>query len=281
VSCAGWGDLSASFGSGGSVDCRSDWAMGLTGGFGLPRGFCSDAFSSGFFFESIFGVDGCLDSLDTCAIGVAFGFGVSAKGAESVEAGVGGAVAIGAPSGLAICGAALRAAGFGVSARGGAESVEAGAGGAVASGAPSGLTICWAADRAAGFGVSASGGAEAVEAGVDGAVVIGSPSSLITCEGTRTAAELGGTGVDAGAADSKPEEARCGASTSPFPQAGTEPLFAGAVMASGRVSRLPACKGAACWLSFISEWESVPSVVATEGSSVGTSGVLLTRATLA
>lgn len=251
MSCAGWGDLSASFGSGGSVDCRSAWAMGLAGGFGLPRGFCSDAFSSGFFFESIFGVDGCLDSFDTCAIGAAFGFGVSAKGAESVEAGAGGAVAIGAPSGLTI----------------------------------------W---RAAGFGVSASGGAEAVEAGVDGAVAIGSPSSLITCEGARMAGVLGGTGVDAGAADSKPEEARRGASTSPFPQAGTEPLFAGAVMASGRFSKLPACEGAACWLSSISERESVerlrvcsfgdlmsPSVVATESSGVGRFGVLLIRAKLA
>jgi hypothetical protein len=65
-------------------------------------------------------------------------------------------------------------------------------------------------------------------------------------------------------------------------------------MASGRFSKLPACEGAACWLSSISERESVerlrvcsfgdlmsPSVVATESSGVGRFGVLLIRAKLA
>ena len=70
------------------------------------------------------------------AVCVAFGFGVSARGgAESVEAGVGGAVALDALSGLTICEATVGAAVFGASARGGAESVEAGVGGAVAIGA--------------------------------------------------------------------------------------------------------------------------------------------------
>ncbi len=131
----------------------------------LLRGFCSEGFTSGFFFESIFGVDGSADSFDTDAVGVAFGFGVSARGAEAVEAGVGGAVAIGAPSGLTVCEAADAAAVFGASARGGAESVEAGVDGAVAIGAPSGLIACEAADGAAVFGASARGGAESGEAG--------------------------------------------------------------------------------------------------------------------
>jgi hypothetical protein len=112
---AGWGELTVSFGSAGVVDCRSASAMGLTGGFGLPRGFCTDAFSSGFFFESIFGVDGRrAGSFDACAIGVAFGLGVSVRGAESVEAGVDGVFAIGAASDFIICGPADGAASFGV-----------------------------------------------------------------------------------------------------------------------------------------------------------------------
>ena len=57
--------------------------------------------------------------------------------------------------------------------------------------------------------------------------------------------------MNAGAADSKPEEARFGASTSAFPPAGSEPPMSGAVLASGPVSKLPACKGSACWLSCI------------------------------
>ena len=60
----------------------------------------------------IFG-DGCANSFDTCAVGVAFGFGLSARGAESVEAGLGGAFAMGSPSGLIACGAADGAAVFG------------------------------------------------------------------------------------------------------------------------------------------------------------------------
>ena len=57
--------------------------------------------------------------------------------------------------------------------------------------------------------------------------MIGVPSGLIVCEGTQTAGELGGTGMNAGAVNSEPEEARSG------------------------VSRWPACKGIACGLSCI------------------------------
>jgi hypothetical protein len=253
--CAGWGELSASFGGVGSVDCRSAWTTDFAEAFALLAGFCSDILPGGFFFESIFGVDGRADSFGRDAIGVAFGFGVSTGGgAESVEAGVGGAVAIGAPSGLIICGAA---------------------------------------DGPAGFGVSAGGGAESVEAGVDGAVAIGAPSGPILCVGTSAAGWFSGAGMNAGVADSRLKEARCGASTSAFPAAGTEPLFAGAVLASGRVSKLPACEGAACWLSSISERESFEgsrvcsfcgltglSVAATEGSRSAGSGALFMRAKL-
>ena len=195
---------------------------------------------------------------------------------------------MGSPSGLIACGAADGAAVFGASARGG-EAVEAGLGGAVAIGAPSGLTICEAAGAVARFGVSA-GCAESVEAGVDGAVAIGAPSGPILCEGTSVAAWFGGAGVNAGGADSKPKEARFGASASAFPPAGTEPLFAGVVLAGG-VSELPACTGAACWLSSISEREGLrvcsfsdltsPSVAATGSSCVGRSGALFIRAKLA
>ena len=258
------------------------------------RGFCRDGFSGGFFLESIFGVEGSADSFDADAVSLAFGFGVSAGGgAEAVEAGVGGAVAIGAALDFTICGAADGPAGFGVSARGGAEAVEAGGGGAAAIGALSGLTICGAADGTAGFGVPARGGAEAVEAGVDGAVAIGVPSGRITCEGSRMAGVLGGTGVNAGGANSKPKEARCEASSSPFPPAGAKPLFAGAVPPSGRVSKLPACEGASFWLSSISKRESLEglrvcsfcglaklSVAVTEGSRSAESGALFMRAKL-
>ena len=39
-------------------------------------GFCCAVFSAGFFFESIFGVDGSADSFDAEAVCVAFDFGV-------------------------------------------------------------------------------------------------------------------------------------------------------------------------------------------------------------
>jgi hypothetical protein len=91
----------------------------------------------GFFFESAFGVAGSADSFDADAVGVAFGFGLSARGAEAGEAGADGAVALGAASGLIVCEAAAGTAVFGASARGGEETGEAGADGAVALGAPS------------------------------------------------------------------------------------------------------------------------------------------------
>jgi hypothetical protein len=126
--------------------------MGLTGGFGLPRSLCRAVFTSGFFFESALGVDSSADSFDADAVGVAFGFGLSARGAESVEAGVDGADAIGAPTGLTICEATGAVAGFGVPARGGVETGEVGVGGAVAIGGPSGLIACATADGAGVFG---------------------------------------------------------------------------------------------------------------------------------
>jgi hypothetical protein len=73
--------------------------MGLTGGFGLPRSLCRAVLTSGFFFESA--LDSSADSFD--AVGVAFGFGLSARGAGWVEAGVDGADAMGGPSGLVAC----------------------------------------------------------------------------------------------------------------------------------------------------------------------------------
>jgi hypothetical protein len=125
--------------------------MGLTGGFGLPRSLCRAVCTSGFFFKSIFGADGSADSFD--AVGVAFGFGLSARGANWVGAGADGAVAMGVPSGLVACEAADGAAVFGASARGGVDTGEAGVGGAIAIGAPSGLVACEeAADGAAVFG---------------------------------------------------------------------------------------------------------------------------------
>jgi hypothetical protein len=197
---------------------------------------------------------------------------------------------MGSPSGLIACGAADGAAVFGSSARGGAESGEAGLDGAFAIGSPSGLIACEAADGAAVFGASARGGVESGEAGADDPVAIGAPSGPILCEGTSVAAWFGGAGVNAGAADSKPKEARFGASTSAFPPAGTEPLFAGVVLAGG-VSELPVCTGAACWLFSISEREGLrvcsfsdltsPSVAATGSSCVGRSGALFIRAKLA
>ncbi len=148
--------------------------------------------------NSAFGVDSSSDSSD--ADGVGLDFGVSARCAESVEAGVDGAVAIGAPSGLAACEAAVAAAGIGVSA-GCAELVEAGVGRDVAIGAASGLAICGAAGAAAGIGALARGGDDSGEARADGAVAIGAPSGPILCEGTSVAAWFSGSGVDAGAAE--------------------------------------------------------------------------------
>jgi hypothetical protein len=86
--------------------------------------------------------------------GAAAGFGVSARGAELVEAEVGGADPIAGPSGLIACEAAGAAAGFGVSARGGAESGEAGVDGAVAIGAPSGPILCEVTSVAACEGIA-------------------------------------------------------------------------------------------------------------------------------
>jgi hypothetical protein len=217
-------------------------------------------------------------------------FGVPAKGgAESVEAGVDSAVAGDALSGLAVCGAVDGAAGFGVSGREGAESVEDGVDAAVTTDALLGLVICGAAVRAAGFGVSAGGGAESVEEGVDGGGAMSEPSGLILTVTTGVAAWFNGAEVNAGAVDSRPEEARFGVATSAVPPAGTEPLFA--VLASGRVSVAPAFKGAASRLSSIAGRESLegsevcsfcdpsgPFVVATESSSVRRSGTLFTNA---
>jgi hypothetical protein len=104
---------------------------------------------------------------------------------------------------------------------------------------------------------------------------------------------LGGTEVNAGAADSIREEARFGASSA-FPPAGAKPLFAGAVLAAGSVSEAPACKGAVCRLPWISERESLegvrrrsfcglttPSVAGMEDSRSGPSAGLYVRAKLA
>ena len=88
--------------------------MGLTGGFGLPRSLCRAVFTGGFFFELAFGVDSSADSFDADAVGVVFGFGLSATGdAETGEAGLDGADAMGVPSGLVACEAADGAAVFG------------------------------------------------------------------------------------------------------------------------------------------------------------------------
>jgi hypothetical protein len=148
----------------------------LAEAFALFASLCSDGLPDGFLLEWIFGVDGRSDSFEACSVGVAFGFGVSAGGAAPVEAGVDGAVATFAPSGLTIGEAAGAAALFGVSA-GGADSVEAGADGAAATFAASGPTIGGAADVAALFGVRV-GGAALVEAGVDGAAATFAPSGL-------------------------------------------------------------------------------------------------------
>lgn len=103
ASCAGCGGLSASFGRADAVGCRSTRATGFAEPFAIRAGFFSDLFSGGLLVGSIFGGDGGAGSFDACAAGVAFGFGVSAGGAESVEGAVEGAAAIGAPSGLTVC----------------------------------------------------------------------------------------------------------------------------------------------------------------------------------
>jgi hypothetical protein len=274
--------------------------MGLTGGFGLPRSLCRAVFTSGFFFESA--LDSSADSFDADAVGVAFGFGLSARGADWVEAGVGGADAMGAPSGLVACEeAADGAAVFGASARGGVETGEAGVGGAVAMGAPSGLVACEeSADGAAVFGASARGGVETGEAGVGGAVAIGAPSGLIAFEAIDGAA---GFGVSArGGAESG--EARVGgAGGISVPSArilcvvtSVAPWFSGAGVNAGAGacgSTLSACEGAACGLSCIGargELEgsrvcsfcglTTLSVAATEGSRSAKSGALFMRAKL-
>lgn len=240
-------------------------------------------------FEAVAGGAAAIDPLSGSTSRGAAGaadFGVPGKGgAESVEAGVDSAVAGDALSGLAVCGAVDGAAGFGVSGREGAESVDA----AVTTDALLGLVICGAAVRAAGFGVSAGGGGESVEEGVDGGGAMSEPSGLILTVTTGVAAWFNGAEVNAGAVDSRPEEARFGVATSAVPPAGTEPLFA--VLASGRVSVAPAFKGAASRLSSIAGRESLegsevcsfcdpsgPFVVATESSSVRRSGTLFTNA---
>jgi hypothetical protein len=139
VSCAGWGDLSASFGCAGSVDCRSAWAVGFAEAFALARDFCTDGLPGSFFLASAFGFDGSAASFDADAVGVALGFDLSARPAEWVEAGADGAVAIGRSSGLIACEAADGPAVFGAAARGGVGLGEAGLDGAVAIGGSSGL----------------------------------------------------------------------------------------------------------------------------------------------
>jgi hypothetical protein len=270
--------------------------MGLTGGFGLPSSFCRAVFTSGFFFESA--LDSSADSSDVDAVGVAFGF--SARGADWVEAGVGGAVAIGAPSGLIAFEAIDGAAGFGVSARGGVETGEAGLDGADAIGPPSGLVACEAADGAAVFGASARGGVETGEAGVGGAVAIGAPSGLIAFEAidgaagfgasARGGAESGEAGVDGAVAMGVPSGRILCVVTS------VAPWFSGAgadVGAAGGVPKSPACEGAACGLSCIGARGELAgsracslcglttlSVAATEGSCSAKSGALFMRAKL-
>jgi hypothetical protein len=271
--------------------------MGLTGGFGLPRSLCRAVFTSGFFCESALGSSA--DSSD--AVVVAFGFGLSARGADWFEAGVDGADAIGPPSGLVACEAAEGAAVFGASATGGVETGEAGVGGAVAIGALSGLVACEeAADGAAVFGASARGGAEPVEAGVDGAVATGDPSGLVALEAAdgaavfgasvRGGAESGEPGVDGAVAMGVPSGRILCVVTSVAPwfsRAGAN------VGAAGGVTRSPACEGAACGLSCIDARAGLAgstvcsfcgltalSVAATDGSRSARSGALLTRAKL-
>jgi hypothetical protein len=125
---------------------------------------------------------------------------------------------------------------------------------------------------------------------VDSAAAIGVPSGLIACEGARMAGVLAGTSVNAGGADSMPEEARFGASAAAFPVAEAAPLSAEAGLASTRVSKAPACEGAA-WLGSANERDSLEGLRACSFSGltiptlvrscVGRSRVLLTRTTLA
>ena len=115
---------------------------------------------------------------------------------------MGGAVAIGAASGLIACGAADGAAVFGASARGGVSG-RSGSGRRCRDWRPAGPIAGEAADGAAVFGASVESG----EAGAAGAVAIGAPSGPILCAATSMAAALGGTGVSAGAAG---REGACG-----------------------------------------------------------------------
>jgi hypothetical protein len=166
-------------------------------------------------------------------------------------------------------------------------------GGVAATAAFSGCAICGMA-VGAGFGASARAGAEGVEADADGAVAIGAPPGLIFCEGAETGAEFTGGEVSAGWVDSKPEDARFRVANSPFHPGKTKLLLVAAGLASGRVSKTPAGKGAVCWLSSPSERESVaalsacsfcaptgPCVVSMESSCVGRVGALLIKAKLA
>jgi hypothetical protein len=280
VSCAGRGDFSASFGGAGSVDCRSGRAGGFAGAFALVRDFCSDGLPDGFFFESIFGADGPADSFDTDAVRVAFGFGVSGRGAEAVEAAVDGAIAIGEPTGLIACEAADGAAVFDAPARGGDDSGEAGADGAIAIGEPTGLIACEAADGAAVFEAPARGGVESCGAGVEGAVAIGSPFGLIACEAADGA---GGIGVSAGCPESVEAgvdaAVAIGAPSGPILCEGTSVAawFSGSGMDAGAAEPGALAGSSVCSFSGLTRL----SVAARDGSRSGRSGVLFIRAKLA
>lgn len=77
----------------------------------LLTGFCRDNFSGGFLVESIFGVDGRADSVDTDAGAVARvgGLGAPSGRAEAIEAGGDSADAVGVPPRLATGGAGAAA----------------------------------------------------------------------------------------------------------------------------------------------------------------------------
>jgi hypothetical protein len=281
VSCAGRGDFSASFGGAGSVDCRSGRAGGFAGAFALVRDFCSDGLPDGFFFESIFGADGPADSFDTDAVRVAFGFGVSARGAEAVEAAVDAAVAIGALSGLIICEAADGAAVFEAPAIGGVESCGAGLGGAVAIGGPFGLIACKAANGAAVFGASATGGVESCGAELEGAVAIGGPFGLIACEAADGAAVFGASvrgGVESGAAGVDGAVA-IGAPSGPIRCEATSVAawFSGAGAKAGTAEPGALAGSRVCSFCGVAR----RSVAATEGSRSARSGALFMRTKLA
>ena len=125
---------------------------------------------------------------------------------------------------------------------------------------------------------------------MDGPDAIGAPSGPIRWVGTWTAGELGGTGVNAGAA-SKPKEARFGAPGAAFSGTGIGALFAEASLAGGGASSAPTAS--ACRATPINEGESLeglragsfcdltgPAAEVTEGSRSGRFGALLMRAKL-